>query len=242
MPLAALAETLHDQAPHVLCSRAVDPSRPISLPQPPPDRTAWTGHVVVAGAIGVGKTTVARALGRELQVEALLEMPNENPYLERFYSDPEQWAFKSQLWFCVTTIRQHDRIATLGAGVQDHSYYEARDVYAATQAARGQLTADDLALIRDACSVADRWLPPPRLVVYLTAPVDVLLERIGARGRPYEEAISAEFLNGLEARRDELFEGWQRSKILRVDTSMTDLREPNEAAKLADLVRSAVQV
>ncbi|HEU4975758.1 MAG TPA: deoxynucleoside kinase [Baekduia sp.] len=186
-------------------------------------------HIVIAGTIGVGKTTAARALATALDMSLREELPDRNPFIARYYANSRSWALRSQLWFLLDAIERHRR-----GGVQDHSYYEAAHVFAHVQHTRGELTTEDFELLQSAAAMADRLLPVPDAVVLLTAPLAKLAERIAARRRPYERDLPESLLSELDERRRRYFGRWVRSPIVEIDTGTWD---PRRADDLDILVR-----
>lgn len=199
-------------------------------------------HVIVAGTIAAGKTTLTEALAASLKLPASFERPEANPFLERFYADRRRWALASQLWFAADSAHQHLAIHNRGGGVQDHSVYENVHVFGATLAHHGSLADDEWALLRGASAPIVDSLPPPAIVVLVEAQVRDLLARIRARGRAYESTIDSEYLAELNRRRREYFEHWERSPVLLVDSSSIDLRQSAGtdiiAAKVLDYLPS----
>src|ERR1700741_3035753 len=136
--------------------------------------------VVVEGPIGVGKTSLARRLARSFGSELILEQADENPFLERFYKNPRSAALQTQLFFLfqrtrqLEDMRQHDLFDT----VRIADYLLDKDRLFA------QLTLDDeeLSLYEQIYNRLAIDAPTPNLVIYLQAPVDVLLERVARRG------------------------------------------------------------
>lgn len=190
-------------------------------------------HIVVAGTIAAGKTTVTTALASHLGLPAMVERPEANPFLERFYADQRRWALASQLWFATDSARQHVEIHRSGGAVQDHSIYENVDVFGAALAAHGILVADEWELLQAVTSPLIESLPPPAVVVLVEAPVETLLERIDARGRPYESSVDRAYLLELTTIRRQLFEGWARSPVLLLDSAAIDLRKADQADIIA---------
>lgn len=181
-------------------------------------------HVLIAGTIASGKTTLTEALAARLGLPAISERPDANPFLVRFYADRRRWALASQLWFALDSARQHQEIHRRGGAVQDHSIYENIEVFGAALAAHGELAEDEWALLREATGPVLAALPPPAVVVLLEAPVEELLRRVRARARTYEDGLGSGYLAELSSRRRAYFEGWDASPVLLVDSAAVDVR------------------
>lgn len=152
-------------------------------------------HIVVEGPIGVGKTTLAKRLADSLQAELILERPEQNPFLERYYRDPVNAALPAQLYFLL------ERARTAQALRQGDMFAPRRVVDFLLDKDRlfAQLTLndDELRLYEQIYASLTLDAPAPDLVIYLQAPVDVLLERIAKRGIAYEQAIGRAYLSRL---------------------------------------------
>jgi deoxyadenosine/deoxycytidine kinase len=161
--------------------------------------------VVVAGNIGVGKSTLVELLSRRLGWQPFYEPEGENPYLADFYQDMRTWAFQSQVFFLTRRLRTHRQLLDHPTSViQDRSMYEDAEVFAGNLHRQGMLVGRDYETYQALYQVLSAFLPPPDLVVYLRASVATLVERIRHRGRDYEQTISAEYL----AQLNDLYEEW----------------------------------
>lgn len=161
--------------------------------------------VVVAGNIGVGKSTLVELLSSRLGWQPFYEPEGENPYLADFYRDMRAWAFHSQVFFLTRRLRTHRQLLDHPTSViQDRSMYEDAEVFASNLYHQGLMAERDYSSYRALYQVLSEFLPPPDLVVYLRASVETLIQRIQQRGRNYEQSISAEYL----AQINDLYEAW----------------------------------
>lgn len=179
------------------------------------------GFIVVEGPIGVGKTTLARRLAESFDTELLLEAAEDNPFLERFYREPRAAAFQTQLFFLLQRARQVQewRQADMFTPVRVADYLMEKD----RLFAQLTLDADELRLYDQVYEQLTLDAPTPDLVIYLQAPVDVLLERIARRGRPYERQVDADYLNRLTELYTEFFYHYTGAPLLIVNASGIDL-------------------
>jgi len=204
------------------------------------DEPAQTAHrfVVVEGPIGVGKTSLARRLAKSFGSELVLEQGDENPFLERFYRNPRAAAFQTQLYFLFQRARQmHElRQADLFERVRVSDYLLDKDRLFA------RLTLDDeeFALYDQVYARLSIDAPVPDLIVYLQAPVDVLLERIARRGIQYEQAIERRYLERLVESYSRFFLEFDAAPVLIVNAAEIDLvgSDGDYAGLLAEVTRA----
>src|SRR6201992_2160800 len=176
--------------------------------------------VVVEGPIGVGKTSLARRLCTSLSAEPVLEQAAENPFLERFYRNPRDGALPAQLYFLfqraqqLAALNQHDMFAPTRVA----DYLLEKDKLFA------RVTLDDaeFALYEQVYAKLDVQSPKPDLVVYLQAPVDVLLERIAKRGIRYEQQIERGYLERLNEAYARFFHEYEAAPLLIVNAGSID--------------------
>jgi deoxyadenosine/deoxycytidine kinase len=176
--------------------------------------------IVVEGPIGVGKTSLSRRLAGSFGSELILEQAEENPFLERFYRNPRAGALPTQLFFLfqrtrqLEDIRQHD----LFDSVRVADYLLDKDRLFA------RLTLDDeeFALYEQVYARLAVDAPTPDLVIYLQAPVDVLLERIERRGIEYEQHIERGYLERLQEAYARFFHDYAVSPLLIVNAAQAD--------------------
>lgn len=189
-------------------------------------------YIAIEGAIGVGKTTLARILGDALSAEMLLEVFEENPFLSDFYADRSRYAFQTQIFFLLSRYRQqHSVIAsTLTHSALVSDYLFAKDWLFAHL----NLTGDELAMYERVHAILGEQIPPPSLVVYLKASTDTLMERITFRDRSYERQMERAYINDLRNAYDRFFGEYTTAPILILDTDGIDI--VRDAADRADVV------
>jgi deoxyadenosine/deoxycytidine kinase len=185
-------------------------------------------HLIVAGNIGVGKSSFVERFAASRGAEPVYEPVDDNPFLADFYADMPRWALPTQLFFLTRRLRQHVAIAgraSAGLVVQDRSLYEDAEVFARNLAAAGHLAPREWATYRDLYDAVAAALPPPSAVVYLRASVPTLQRRIARRGRDYEKAIAPEYLAGLGKLYDEWVKGFGLARVVVVETDELDFVE-----------------
>jgi len=178
-------------------------------------------YVAVEGVIGVGKTTLTHRLAKSLDAAVVLEVVEENPFLARFYSDPDAYAFQTQMFFLLSRYRQQLDVSQreLFGGNLVADYLFAKDQIFATI----NLADEELALYRTIVPLLEARIVRPDLVVYLQASTDTLLDRIKRRGRPFEREISAEYLETLSEAYNHFFFHYDDTPLLIVNTNEMDL-------------------
>lgn len=156
--------------------------------------------VVVAGNIGTGKTSLTERIGSKLGWVTAFESVADNPYLADFYADMKQWSFHLQVFFLGHRAQQYLQMASSPQSViLDRSIYEDAFIFARALYQMGNLSERDYLSYRTVFDLIVNQLPPPDLLIYLHAPVDVLMARIHQRGRGMESGITAEYLSLLES-------------------------------------------
>ena len=165
-------------------------------------------HIAIAGNIGSGKTTLTSLLAKHYKWHAHYEDADDNPYLNDFYEDMQRWSFNLQVYFLNNRFNQ---ILDIRKGkhtvVQDRTIYEDAYIFARALHHMGNLSERDYVTYRGLFDLVVKNLPSPALLVYLKAPVPVLLDRIHRRGRSMESSISEDYLTLL----DSFYEDWIRS-------------------------------
>jgi deoxyadenosine/deoxycytidine kinase len=195
--------------------------------------------IIVAGNIGVGKTSLAERLGARLGWRTAFESVTDNPYLPDFYADMRSWAFHLQVFFLGHRARQYLEMATDPQSViLDRSIYEDAYIFARALHHMGNLTERDYLSYRRVFDLVVGNLPAPDLLIYLRAPVPVLMERIHSRGRAMESGISADYLSLLESFYDEWMNAYDVCPVLTIRSDDLDfVHKP----KHLDIVMQRIQ-
>ncbi|MBN2502839.1 MAG: deoxynucleoside kinase [Anaerolineales bacterium] len=179
--------------------------------------------VLVAGNIGVGKTSLTERIGEKLNWRTTYEVVATNPYLPDFYKDMGQWGFHLQVYFLGTRAQQHIVAANdPRSAILDRSIYE--DFYIFSRALRhmGNFNERDFEAYHTIFDVVIQSLPTPDLLLFLRAPVDVLLERIRMRARDIESSIDPDYLALLGRFYDEWMDDFDLCPVLTVPAGELD--------------------
>ncbi|MES2536601.1 MAG: deoxynucleoside kinase [Pseudomonadota bacterium] len=169
-------------------------------------------YIVVEGPIGVGKTTLSRKIAEASGAETLLEMPEENRFLERFYRDSARYALPAQLSFLFQRVNQL-RSFTHGDGAVISDFLLDKD----PMFAQLTLAEDELALYRQVYETLNPQARVPDLVIYLQAQPETLIERVRKRGVPIEAGISESYLRQLCESYSRFFYHYDTAPVLTVN-------------------------
>ena len=173
-------------------------------------------HVVVEGPIGAGKTTLCRRLAELYDAQTVLEEPETNPFLERFYKDSTRYALPTQLFFLFQRVNQLRELAQqdlFTRAVVGDFLIEKDPLFA-----RLTLSDDELALYQQIFDSLRPQAPTPDLVIYLQASPDTLVDRVQARGIGMEAAISEDYLRALSEAYSRFFYHFDAAPVLIVNT------------------------
>ncbi|MDX1252850.1 MAG: deoxynucleoside kinase [Gammaproteobacteria bacterium] len=199
-------------------------------------------YIVVEGPIGIGKTTLARRLAQTFGSDLLLEDAAANPFLERFYQHPRQAALSTQLFFLLQRVRQmRDMQQSLSQPDMFRPAGRVADFLIEKDPLFAQLTLDDddLRLYEQVHQQLAPDAPPPDLVIYLQAPVEVLLTRIAKRGRGYEKLIESSYLQRLTDAYARFFHHYSAAPLLIVNAAEVNYVENDRDYNLlVDQVRA----
>jgi deoxyguanosine kinase len=183
-------------------------------------------YIVVEGPIGVGKTSLTRALSKRFGARSVLEVVEENPFLASFYQDRNKFAFQTQLFFLLSRFRQQQELfqQDLFSQVTVSDYLFAKDrIFASIT-----LDPNELALYERIYDHLGPRVMKPDLVIYLQARLEVLLARIKKRGRDFERKFDADYLAELSRTYNDFFHRYDETPLLVINTSDIDFVESDE--------------
>ena len=195
--------------------------------------------VIVAGNIGAGKTSLTERIGARLGWHTAFESVSDNPYLPDFYKDMRSWSFHLQVFFLGHRAQQYlDQSSLPQSVILDRSIYEDAYIFARALHHMGNLTERDYLAYRTVFDLVVGQLPPPDLLIYLRAPVPVLIDRIHRRARNIETGITSDYLSLLETFYDEWMQTFDICPVLAIPTE--DLDFVNRSQHL-DIVVDRIQ-
>ena len=173
-------------------------------------------YIVVEGPIGVGKSSLARKLAAHLGADLLLEQPEENPFLDRFYGDMPGYAFQTQLSFLFQRLKQMQTVAQPGmfANGVVGDFLFAKDALFA----RLNLSDDEFRLYAQMYAQLGTQVREPDLVIWLQASPQTLLQRVQRRGIAYEQGIQADYLQRVCDAYVEYFHGYDGAPVFAIGT------------------------
>jgi deoxyguanosine kinase len=177
-------------------------------------------YIAIEGAIGSGKTTLARKLKDKLNAELLLEQFEANPFLEKFYSDRKRYAFQTQMFFLINRYKQQQEVVQENLFI-DHIIcdyiFEKDRIFAYLN-----LSGEELKLYESIFPLLERNLRKPDLVVYLQSGVERLMYNIRRRSRKVERNISRAYIEEVSEAYNHYFFRYNSTPLLIVNSTEID--------------------
>jgi len=172
-------------------------------------------YIAIEGNIGAGKTTLAMYLQERYEGDLVLERPEDNPFLRKFYRDMRTYAFPTQVYFLLSRYEQQRKLLQVDlfkrCVVSDYLFAK-EWIFASVN-----LTEEELSLYQKIIPLLETNLPVPDLVVYLQASTPVLLDRIRRRGRAWERNVQREYIEELNEEYNRFFFRFERTALLVVN-------------------------
>ena len=179
--------------------------------------------ILVAGNIGSGKTSLTERIGERLGWRTAYESVADNPYLPDFYANMKAWSFHLQVFFLGHRAEQHlELFEDSRSAIIDRSIYEDAFIFARALHSMGNINERDYITYRQVFNLVVKTLPSPSLLIYLKAPVNVLVDRIRMRGREIESSIDPDYLTLLESYYDDWIKNFDLCPVLTLRTDDLD--------------------
>ena len=183
-------------------------------------------YVVVEGPVGVGKTSLARRLAQHIAAATLLEKPEENPFLAKFYQDPPRYALATQLFFLFqrgNEVRDMAQIDLFRLNTVADYLFDKDMLFA-----RLNLSDEEFALYQQIYHSLQLQAPVPDLVIYLQAAPETLVGRVRQRNQPYEQTISDAYLFRVAQGYSDFFYHYDAAPVLMVNTERLNFEDGDE--------------
>ncbi|HAV23612.1 MAG: deoxyadenosine kinase [Ignavibacteria bacterium GWA2_55_11] len=194
-------------------------------------------YIAIEGVIGAGKTTLAKMLSERLGARLVLEKFEENPFLPKFYEEPERFAFQTQIFFLLSRYRQQQDLFQADlfhSHVISDYIFEKDKIFAYLT-----LQDEELKLYESLLMTIEKNVPQPDLVIYLQSSVDRLMKNIQARGRAMEENMSEEYIRELNEAYNYFFFRYKSAPLLIVRA--TDIDFVNKKADFDDMLEQVLR-
>jgi deoxyadenosine/deoxycytidine kinase len=196
-------------------------------------------YIAIEGPIGVGKTSLANLISKELSARLVREEFDENPFLPDFYKDPERFAFQTQLFFLLQRYRQQQELRQVDMFqkllITDYMFVKDR-LFASLN-----LGEKEMQLYDTVANLLERNIIKPDLVIYLQADTDTLMKNIALRGREMETDITYEYIDALSQVYTEYFFRYQDTPLVIINTNNIDfVHNEDDLKEVIEYIRQPV--
>ena len=197
-------------------------------------------YIAVTGVMGSGKTTASKILKKELGLPLFEEKPQENPFLELFYEDMERWGLHSQLFFALIKIRQNIRAKNMLSRTSViHDGPPGQDmIYLKTNKKLGNIRNNEYNLIASIVKLYEPHIILPDPLIFLDAPVDLILQRIAGRARDYEQKVPRDYIATLLKFQKNWIRRYPKDKKIIIPMDKIDLKEKRHRDAFVELINA----
>ncbi|UII55977.1 deoxynucleoside kinase [Cytobacillus spongiae] len=182
--------------------------------------------ITIAGTVGVGKSTMTKALANALSFRTSFEKVDTNPYLDKFYADFNRWSFHLQIYFLAERFKEQKKIFEYGGGfIQDRSIYEDTGIFAKMHYEKGTMSKVDYETYTSLFEsmVMTPYFPHPDLLIYLEGSIEDILSRINERGRPMEQKTPVAYWEEMHGRYENWINSFNACPVLRLNINEYDI-------------------
>lgn len=201
--------------------------------------------ITIAGTVGVGKSTLTKALAECFNFRTSFENVDHNPYLDKFYNDFERWSFHLQIYFLAERFKEQKRMFEYGGGfIQDRSIYEDVDIFAKMHQEQGTMSPEDFETYSELFNamVMTPYFPKPDVLIYLECDYDDVINRIKQRGRQVEIETDTAYWQKLYQRYEDWISEFNACPVVRVNINEYDLHEdPETLNPVIDKIRNVIE-
>ena len=196
-------------------------------------------YVAIEGAIGVGKTSLAKLLSDRLGAKLVLEKFEENPFLFKFYDDPGRFAFQTQLFFLLQRYQQQQELRQVDMFhnllISDYMFIKDR-LFASLNLDEKEMNLYDII-----ANMLERNVINPDIIIYLQADTSTLMKNIAKRGREFEANISYDYINALNEIYTEYFFRYNETPLVIINTNHIDfVNNSADLDQVIDYIRQPV--
>ncbi|OEK87003.1 deoxynucleoside kinase [Staphylococcus xylosus] len=200
--------------------------------------------ITIAGTVGVGKSTLTKALAESFNFKTSFENVDNNPYLDKFYNDFERWSFHLQIYFLAERFKEQKRMFEYGGGfIQDRSIYEDVDIFAKMHEEQGTMSPEDFQTYSELFNamVMTPYFPKPDVLIYLECDYEDVIQRIKQRGRQMEIETDVAYWQKLFQRYEDWISEFNACPVVRVNINEYDLHEdPESLNPVIDKIRHVI--
>lgn len=200
--------------------------------------------ITIAGTVGVGKSTLTKALAERFNFRTSFENVDHNPYLDKFYNDFERWSFHLQIYFLAERFKEQKRMFEYGGGfIQDRSIYEDVDIFAKMHEEQGTMSPEDFQTYSELFNamVMTPYFPKPDVLIYLECDYEDVIQRIKQRGRQMEIETDVAYWQKLFQRYEDWISEFNACPVVRVNINEYDLHEdPESLNPVIDKIRHVI--